>query len=623
VLLQVVEAQAGVDREAVEAPRILRVEPHVRVEILAGLNRRVQHRHLRRQAIGVGLVEVRVRRVPARIRAPRIEEADLDVVRAGHVRRRCRGVVLVGIVTQLCARRVPQQLRAGVVLARILVPAWRVARLIDAGLVDVVVALAVEREAGLEQQLRRDRRGPLRRAGGEGRRVPHHRRRRRIGEAGHRVAAEPQRAVHVGRELVARRHLPRHPDDRVVHLLVRDALLAPGGRHQTLPEERRRRRAPRHVERVGDRLVVVRAPERAEEPQLVLQDRPALLDVELVEVVDLVDRADAERAQVVGQVVALPLLGRLGVLHRAGEAVAAVLRHQVHRQAAGDRFRRAAGSLVDGFLDHRFVVVRHHRAVGHVAVGEQAVDGDDRARGADAVHGEVGLLHRARAADVGGGECDADNQLAEALNRLGARHRVEHVARQHLRLLVGLDVNHRRRARDRDRLLERADLQVGVDGGGEVRGQLEAFALDRRETLERERDDVDARPEVDDGVLALTVGCNRLGFFDQHRACHFDGDARKYCTGRVLDRTADRALRARQSGRHHADERHEQTTQNSPSRHQQLLGLSDGIAGRDRSKKRLYEGGNDVAQGKSGANRRSPRGKRKIYGSLNASSSPE
>ena len=53
------------------------------------------------------------------------------------------------------------------------------------------------------------------------------------------------------------------------------------------------RQAAVGLEGVGDRLVVVRLAERAEEPQLVLHDRAAQLDVELFEVLDLVDAGDA------------------------------------------------------------------------------------------------------------------------------------------------------------------------------------------------------------------------------------------------------------------------------------------------------------------------------------------
>src|SRR6185436_14379404 len=122
--------------------------------------------------------------------------------------------------------------------------------------------------------------------------------------------------------------------------------------------------------------------------------------VPLVEVGDLVHAGDAHRLQVVGQVVALPRFGRLGELEAAGELVAAVLGDEVHVQAAGDGFGSAAGRLVDGLLDHRFVVIRLDCAVAHRAVGDQAVDGHHRAGRADAVDREIGLLHGPAAADV-------------------------------------------------------------------------------------------------------------------------------------------------------------------------------------------------------------------------------
>src|SRR5437763_1529348 len=82
-------------------------------------------------------------------------------VRAGHVRRGRCGVIAIGVVSELRARRVPQESGAVVVLPDVLVPTRRVSRLIDARLVQVVVALAVERHAALEEQAGRQRGGPF------------------------------------------------------------------------------------------------------------------------------------------------------------------------------------------------------------------------------------------------------------------------------------------------------------------------------------------------------------------------------------------------------------------------------------------------------------------------------
>ena len=73
-------------------------------------------------------------------------------------------------------------------------------------------------------------------------------------------------------------------------------------------------------------------------------------------------------------------------------------------------------------------------------------------------------------------------ELTHALDRAAGRDRVEGIAVEHLRLGRALDVHDRRRAGDGQRLFERADLELDVDGHREVGRQLEALALDRRET---------------------------------------------------------------------------------------------------------------------------------------------
>jgi hypothetical protein len=57
----------------------------------------------------------------------------------------------------------------------------------------------------------------------------------------------------------------------------------------------------------------------------------------------------------------------------------------------------------------------------------------------------------------------------------------------------------------------RAHLQLGVDRHREVGRKLEAFAHDGAEPFEREGHRVRARTEIDDLVVALRVGHDRLG----------------------------------------------------------------------------------------------------------------
>ena len=152
VLLDVVEAEADVDRQLVQLPRILRVEAEVRVEVFLHFERRVEHRHLQRHQVVVDLIEVRVGVVVAAVGTERVLHAQLDVVRAGDVRRRGGHVVAVRVITELLARRVPQVAERVVALADILVPRWRAALGKDAGLIEVVVPFAVIREAALEKE---------------------------------------------------------------------------------------------------------------------------------------------------------------------------------------------------------------------------------------------------------------------------------------------------------------------------------------------------------------------------------------------------------------------------------------------------------------------------------------
>ena len=201
-------------------------------------------------------------------------------------------------------------------------------------------------------------------------------------------------------------------------------------------------RAVRHVG-AGDRLVDDEEAAGPEEPERVLLDRAAQREVGVVVGADLVDRLDAVGRQERRQVVALDLAALVALEERAAEAVAALFRDHVDLHAAGRRVHRAAAGLVDHFLVAGVVGVGLDRAVALQPVDDHAVHHQRGLRRAEAVHGEVGLLHRLRAAHVGRGQRDADHELADALNRVRGRHRVEHLARQHLRFRVALHVDDR------------------------------------------------------------------------------------------------------------------------------------------------------------------------------------
>ena len=85
----------------------------------------------------------------------------------------------------------------------------------------------------------------------------------------------------------------------------------------------------------------------------------------------------------------------------------------------------------------------------------------------------------------------------------------------------------RRLAGDRDRFFELADLELDVDRGRELGGQLDALAANGLEARQDERNDVHARSQIDDAVHALPVGDDGLDLFDQRVAGGFDVDARE------------------------------------------------------------------------------------------------
>ncbi len=129
---------------------------------------------------------------------------------------------------------------------------------------------------------------------------------------------------------------------------------------------------------------------------------------------------------------------------------------------------------------------------------------------------------------------------------------VSSTSRETVRCCVALGhVHQRRRAADRDGLLERADLELGVDLSGEVGPQLETITLEGGESRERERHGVQARPQFGQPVLAAIVSDGRANFLDEGRAGGLDGYARQHRARRVADDAGDsgRAGALRQRGR--------------------------------------------------------------------------
>ncbi len=163
----------------------------------------------------------------------------------------------------------------------------------------------------------------------------------------------------------------------------------------------------------------------------------------------------------------------------------------------------------------------------------------------------VGLLGAAGAARVGEVEVDADDQLAEALDRLAGRDAVERVTVEHGGVDRALDVDDRRLGRHGDGLFEGADAHVGVDRGREAGRQVDVLAPEGLEAGQREGDDVGARTQVDDLVLARAVAHDGPDFFDENAARRLDRHTGQHAARRIPDDAGDGALGVRHAGQHH------------------------------------------------------------------------
>src|SRR4029453_8287544 len=108
--------------------------------------------------------------------------------------------------------------------------------------------------------------------------------------------------------------------------------------------------------------------------------------------------------------------------------------------------------------------------------------------------------------------------------------------------LARLHVDDGAESADGDALLDPADRHLDVDGRHEVRLELDALPNDRREAAQREGDRVDARPQIDDAILARFVGDRAARLLDQNRTAGFDGDPGQDAAGRVPDDAGDSAL---------------------------------------------------------------------------------
>ena len=253
------------------------------------------------------------------------------------------------------------------------------------------------------------------------------------------------------------------------------------------------------------------------------------------------------RAHLVADVVALPVAVGAAEEDAAADDVAAVLRNHVRAQPARLNLRRMRAGADRHFGAQRVVDVAL-LVRGFLAVHAHAVDVLHGVLRRDAVAARVGLLHLARPAHVGRAETNARHHHADRHDVARRRQRVDEVARQHLRACRLRHVDQRCLSGHRDRLFERADLEIGVRGHRDAAGHFEALAHDGVEAGQRKRDAVDAGTQIDDVEAPLIVGDGRSHFFDQHRARRLDRDAGQHAARFVAHDAVNLTLRRRTFG---------------------------------------------------------------------------
>ena len=580
-------AQPEIQRQPVDRPGVLHVDPHVAVDVVAVVEGPVGHADFLRHAVPVLLPpDVGVVAAEVVAGAETVHDAHLRVVRPRDVRRRDVVVELLRAV-ELLAPVVPvpelgldvpphggliPRVHRVAVLPRVVVIAGRDEagqdaggpRLEGAGRLGRVPhrpVLDVGRVAGLEQQAAADGGGPL-----GGRRVVDRRRqpggpRIDVGVRVVQVVAVLEHPVDVRGELVDVAGLPRQPQQAAGDRVVVDARHALPAVHAVEPDRSRIEEAGRAavhvggpVEAVGDLLVDLPVADAPEVPELVADDGASEGDVQVVHHREAFERGDPalERPGLDRlETVRLELVDAAAEVGLPADRVAPLPRDHVDAHPAAGGLGRHAARLVDHLLAREMVVVVLGRAVAPEVVHALPVDLDGDLRRAHPVDRHVGLLGRRRQADLRPVQLDPDDQLRRRLQVVAGRHRVENLAVEHLGPRRRLHVDDRRRARDGHRLFERADAQLGVDRHRERRGELQLVANDGGEAGQREGQRVGAGKQVDDRVATRAVGERGAGTFDQHRTGGLDGNAGQHAAGVVGHLSGESAagLGRRRTGR--------------------------------------------------------------------------
>ncbi|GBC78548.1 hypothetical protein HRbin08_02044 [bacterium HR08] len=276
-----------------------------------------------------------------------------------------------------------------------------------------------------------------------------------------------------------------------------------------------------------------------EPPELILDEGPADVAVQIVDVLDGITRLHVRaltqscghaRQQFLPQlgthVIGLQCIGRPEKENGAVNFVPAIFGHHVHVDAALRDLGGQRPHLVIDLFEHAGIVVDGRRASGAPRpIDLQAVNGEFLIAVARAMDRQRVLLHPFRPADIESARGDAGDHAREHPGVTGIGNALEDVLRDHRLRHDVARVDDGRFSADGDDLDHLAHVQLDIDRRLKGRGDDDPFSNEGLEAGMLEAERIFARLQIEEFVVAVLVGLHRAGAADERRSAHGDGDA--------------------------------------------------------------------------------------------------
>ena len=245
------------------------------------------------------------------------------------------------------------------------------------------------------------------------------------------------------------------------------------------------------------------------EPQLVFDERPAQAAIEVLNPIHGGLAGDAALGlQVVRNVVADELRGRVSQVKLSVKRVTAVSRHQIRVNAAALNFGRDVAGLIGRLLQQFVIDVDLNEPVVLHGVHAHAVQQIGVAQSGLAVRRHIGLLDLLVAAYVRGVEVNAGHIRANGLHVACRGQRIHIGPRQDLGMCHVFHVDGGHLRLHLDGLAHGAHLHNGVNRHRYV-GWHFHLLLHLAETLHGESHGISPGADIHDGVPSFTIRGNR------------------------------------------------------------------------------------------------------------------